>query len=71
MSHPLEVPEGWIKGERLAKFGNGPRYALKQYLTAQDAYERLSKFLLTPDSVAYIIFDSEADRDAFLKWWQT
>lgn len=69
MSHPLTVPEGWVRGERLEKIGSGPRYALRQDWTTQEAFDRIMKSTQAAEEVAFITFDSEHDRERFLVWW--
>jgi hypothetical protein len=63
VSHPHEVPKGWKKGEPLQHWGAGPRYALSRCasLVCGDTADGVDEVIL--------VFDSEADRDAFLKWW--
>lgn len=80
MSHKHEVPKGWTKGEELeitslerkewSAYGN-------EYVTHNPDRWRVGQRLsglcpvgsIAADDVAYILFDSRTDLDAFLKWW--
>jgi hypothetical protein len=68
MSHPHTVPDGWIKGEKLEQFGNGPRYGLGISISSSfsEYQEHLKRF---PDGGVFITFDSRHDLLAFLEWW--
>lgn len=71
MSYPHQIPKGWIKGEPLRRFGNGPRYGL----TVQPSSD-FNEFIrrceeMGLDGFVVITFDSKADLEAFLEWWHS
>jgi hypothetical protein len=73
MSYPHQVPEGWIKGEKLKMIGgDGPRFGLIQDMTVEEGFRRLVlEGAATKESIYAVEFDSRADAESFLTWWNT
>lgn len=70
MSHPHTVPEGWTKGQPLIQIGGeGPRFALRQCITSQVAFDTIMAHPLANEIIFAITFDNEADLKNFLAWW--
>jgi hypothetical protein len=65
MSHPLNVPHKWKRGEPLELIGRGPRYALAQKL---DLTAPVGEDFVA-DEIFAITFDSAEDVNKFLEWW--
>lgn len=80
MSHAHTVPKGWTKGEEL-EITSLERQEWSDYTNQLETRnkdrwrvgQRLSGLCpvgsIAVDDIAYILFDSRADLDAFLKWW--
>lgn len=81
MSHPHTVPQGWTRGEPVEI----KALEREEWLSWAGRYETISKDRwrvgrklsglcpvgsIAMDDIAFILFDSRADLDAWLKWWK-